>query len=674
MTAAKVRQSMIGAIGMVCLLLPHGSAGSQTDIDDISTIAWRPDGLQIATGHALGNIRLWDAVTGELLNTFTAPDRNLSLPPQIDDLSWHPTGSSLAITASATTQSSAFLWVMDASTGEVLHDLEAGVMGHDSAWSPDGTLLTSAIIREFGAPGKLGEAGANVWDVTTEQLIAKFDTDDVIFTVAWSPDGSRLASIGWAQTTIWDTQTWTALVQMGEPTHMPTTFWVAWSPDGTRVVTPGSDGLAYIWDATTGELLMTLQSGDENQLDQIEWQPGGNLLVGRSEHSLIYWDATTGQLVDRMDTSEWIGYVAWSPDGSQLLYSDHSSEHPQFAVVPGLSAKIDPLQAQDPIEDYISAISWNPDGSQLAIGYRNGDILIQDIQGNPVLPVLHGHSFNAGALDWNSDGSRLASASLDDEGPVNIWDTNNGQLLYTFEHGEPVMALYWHSQDDWLLSSSPGTDTGVTVKVWDTAQHPGTLLEASSTGAYTSIMESPDGTQIAMQNLGGKTDFWSADPLALDFELGPYITDSADPTNQVTWSMDGKQIAVGTWYRQVRVWDVTDRQILFDLQANESVNSDTDVMTTTAIVRIAYAEDSSTLTSISADGTLCTWDAATGAVVDDQQLSGAPIRAAEWSPDGTYLAYGAASGSVEIIEHPLSPSLPDFEPPSASSTPTPDAY
>jgi WD40 repeat protein len=140
------------------------------------------------------------------------------------------------------------------------------------------------------------------------------------FTIAWSPDGSRLASIGMAYATIFDMQTRTALVRIGELPDRRTLLWVTWSPDGTRVATPGLEGLAYLWDATTGDLLMILQSNDTEQVYQVEWQPGGNLLVGLNDYALIFWDTTTGQQVGRLATPDRAVHVAWSPDGTQLAY------------------------------------------------------------------------------------------------------------------------------------------------------------------------------------------------------------------------------------------------------------------------------------------------------------------------------------------------------------------
>ncbi|MBV1856622.1 WD40 repeat domain-containing protein [Catellatospora tritici] len=53
------------------------------------------------------------------------------------------------------------------------------------------------------------------------------------------------------------------------------TVWsVAWSPDGRRLATAGEDRNARIWDPVTGQILHTLSGHDQN-VEWVVWSPGG---------------------------------------------------------------------------------------------------------------------------------------------------------------------------------------------------------------------------------------------------------------------------------------------------------------------------------------------------------------------------------------------------------------
>jgi WD40 repeat protein len=120
------------------------------------------------------------------------------------------------------------------------------------AWSPDGTLLAS------GGRGQ-GRGEICLWDAhKKEYLYAIAEPFGIIYALAWDPSGAVLISGGsdgvlrW-----WDIQRGEC-VQVREA-HQGTVQSLQVSRDGTKLASCGDDGAIMLWDLESGEHLRTLR-------------------------------------------------------------------------------------------------------------------------------------------------------------------------------------------------------------------------------------------------------------------------------------------------------------------------------------------------------------------------------------------------------------------------------
>jgi WD40 repeat protein len=95
---------------------------------------------------------------------------------------------------------------------------------------------------------------------------------------------------------------------------------VAFSPDGKRIVTGSQDMTAKVWDAATGQELLTLE-GHTDVVRSVTFSPEGNRIVtGSDDRTAKVWDAGTGQeLLALNGHTHAVWSAAFSPDGQRIV-------------------------------------------------------------------------------------------------------------------------------------------------------------------------------------------------------------------------------------------------------------------------------------------------------------------------------------------------------------------
>ena len=161
-----------------------------------------------------------------------------------------------------------------------------------------------------------------MWDVASEERLAVIRGGN-INGLMFSPDGERLVGRYYPQAAIWDAWTGDRLLTISG--HSGDVFGVAFSRDGTRLATGSADGTARNWDAESGEELVRL-SGHGGLVALVDFSPDGTrLLTGGGDGTARVWDVseTAGAEVwSEKIASGWVGGLEYETDGTRLVTSD----------------------------------------------------------------------------------------------------------------------------------------------------------------------------------------------------------------------------------------------------------------------------------------------------------------------------------------------------------------
>lgn len=265
----------------------------------VAAVAWSPDGTRLGTASRAidgqgGVAMVWDATTGDELLRFITGDRETT----VATMGYSPDGTRIAIGGPANA-------VYDAVTGEERVRLPASF----HAYSPDGSRI--------GVGGAWGWA-AVIDAATGEELFALPLAPSWVWAMAWSPDGTRIATTWGTSIKIWDASTGDERLTIGGLVRRTD---LAWSPDGTRIAGARTDGrTTKVYSATTGDELASLDRHDLGGVQALAWSPDGTRIAAAgSDGTAGVWDAATGaELAILRDHAARVTDVAWSPDGTRI--------------------------------------------------------------------------------------------------------------------------------------------------------------------------------------------------------------------------------------------------------------------------------------------------------------------------------------------------------------------
>jgi WD40 repeat protein len=318
---------------------------------------------------------------------------------------------------------------------------------------------------------------------------------------------------------------------------------VAWSPDGQRIASGGNDGTVQVWNARTGSTLVTYR-GHKGSIGVLAWSPDGQQIAsGGSDGTVQVWYSNNGTLVyppinelsyvDGSKSTSPITSLAWSPNGQYIAFARDNGSIDIFAADIGSddnNAQMFNCSTNTNINKSnfgpVAAIAWSSDSSLLAaacIPSENSNVSpgdpnivgVWNISHYPptISGIYHPDGQFVKALAWSPNGKFIATFENAVEiysGLLNVWNPSKpndpSAIGVGISFGHPnVSAIAWSLNSKCLALGS--TFSG-DVEVWSLAAQKQVDLYTGQVGNINAVAWSPDGTQIASASTKGTVNVW----------------------------------------------------------------------------------------------------------------------------------------------------------------------
>ena len=467
-------------------------------------------------------------------------------------------------------------------------ELPEGAIARIGKGDTAGKIIFSPDSRIIIIPSKIG-----LWfyDATTykELKLLPINVSNIVF----SPDGSVFANKNLADNAVelWDMsydpiQANLRTILKG---HTKDITSIVYTADANTIATASKDRTIKLWDANSGEIMLTL-NGHTGDITMMTFSPDNTMLAsGSDDGTSRIWNAETGQQIHKLNLpSNPLSYrdavysVAFSTDNRMLVSLTYDGMLKLWDTKSGKHFRTFNEKLYVGLYD-TNFIAFSPDNRTIVTIHKNNSKLWDVRTGNPTWE-------HKGRIFISPNWKKYASYEQD---KINIWDMNTREIEKTL--------LDIKSENNTLVFSPDGKKLANDLGLWDITTGEHTPINEKHISVQSNAMIIHDGNAIACWYLN-HIQIWDINTQKL---IRTFSGDAA------TLSSDGMMVALGV--KKVNNWNEPSFIQLWNTETGEGERIiSTENRGKLQVLR--FSPDGKTLVSrtMSSGRTLELWDVETG--------------------------------------------------------------
>lgn len=420
---------------------------------EITSVAFSPDGSQVAGGSSDGTVSLWQVLDGILVNTFKNHTDTVS------SVLFSPDGETI-FSASRDGK----VHMINIADNRIIHTfLGVGII--DASISNDGKILATYDAYYYYQGGiKHTEDKLILWDVASGEKMDDvlkrgfIENKEITTNLAFSPNGQFIAAaFPNRMVKIWDITNdelkYTFDDLKPNSWYYLNDFTLSFSPDSQFLLLAGANVIG-VWNAQKGTLISNSTIKSE-EIVNIAQSPDMETMAAIEGANVNLIQVSDGSLIPIQEKIQSNGSLAFSPDGRTLLISMFGATAQLWSLSDQSTKKS--FKAEDGYSAF-GGVAFSPDGQIVGLGTRGtGEVEILQVADGTLIKKLFVDTYAfIQSVQFSPDGNYLAASTWT---RIRLFQLPNGQLLQTYNRG-PSIAF---APDSTLLA---GGSADKTITVW----------------------------------------------------------------------------------------------------------------------------------------------------------------------------------------------------------------